>query len=66
MAKKAQEALGRKRIGLIADRGYYKGQEILDARRRACRRCVPKPLTSSSKADGRFSKADFVYDPQGR
>ena len=24
---------------------------------------VPKPLTSSAKADGRFGKQDFVYDP---
>ena len=31
MASKAQEGLGRKGIGLIADRGYYKGTEILDA-----------------------------------
>lgn len=29
MATKAQEGLGRKGIGLIADRGYYKGTEIL-------------------------------------
>jgi hypothetical protein len=33
------------------------------------RRChidaiVPKPLTSNSKADGRFDKRDFVYDAQ--
>ena len=25
---------------------------------------VPKPLTSGAKADGRFGKQDFVYDPQ--
>ena len=25
---------------------------------------VPKPLTSGSKADGRFDKRDFVYDPK--
>ena len=36
MAKKAQEALGRKGIGLIADRGCYKGPEI--AGKRAGRR----------------------------
>jgi transposase len=24
---------------------------------------VPKPLTSGAKADGRFGKQDFVYDP---
>jgi hypothetical protein len=25
---------------------------------------VPKPLTSGAKADGRFGKQDFIYDPQ--
>lgn len=25
---------------------------------------VPKPLTSGAKADGRFGKWDFVYDPE--
>lgn len=64
MAKKAQQALGRKRIGLIADRGYYKGQEILDSEKAGVQTCLPKPLTSSSTADGRFSKVDFVYDPK--
>jgi hypothetical protein len=25
---------------------------------------VPKPLTSNSKAEGRFDKRDFVYIPE--
>ena len=64
MAKKSQEALGRKGIGLIADRGYYKGPEILDSEQAGVQTFVPKPMTSSSKAEGRFGKADFVYDPR--
>ncbi len=64
MAKKAQDALGRRGIGLIADRGYYKGPEILDSERAGVQTFVPKPMTSSSKAQGRFGKADFVYDPR--
>jgi transposase len=64
MAKKAQDALGRRGIGLIADRGYYKGPEILDSERAGVQTFVPKPMTSSSKAEGRFGKADFVYDPR--
>ncbi len=27
---------------------------------------MPKPLTSNSKADGRFDKRDFVYDSRRR
>ena len=37
MASKAQEGLGRKGIGLIADRGYYKGTEILEAEKAGVR-----------------------------
>ena len=62
MARKAQEGLGRKGIGLIADRGYYKGTEILDAEKAGVQTLIPKPMTSGSKAEGRFSKADFVFD----
>ena len=62
MATKAQEGLGRKGIGLIADRGYYKGTEILDSERAGVQTYIPKPMTSASKAKGRFSKADFVFN----
>ena len=61
MAKKAQEALGRKGIGVLADRGYYKGQEIAECEKAGVNTCVPKPMTSSSKAEGRFGKMDFIY-----
>jgi transposase len=64
MAKKAQEGLGRQGIGLIADRGYYKGLEILDSEKAGVQTLIPKPMTSGSKAEGRFSKADFVFDAQ--
>jgi hypothetical protein len=43
MASKAQEGLGRKGIGLIADRGYYKGTRSLTPRRPACRPTFPSP-----------------------
>jgi len=62
MASKAQEGLGRKGIGLIADRGYYNGTQILDAEKAGVQTYIPKPLTSGARAEGRFSKADFVFD----
>jgi hypothetical protein len=61
MAGKTQQALGRKRIEVIADRGYYSGTEILEAERSGVNTYVPKPMTSNSKARGRFGKADFIY-----
>jgi len=61
MAKKAQEALGRKGIGVLADRGYYKGQEIAECEKAGINTWVPKQMTSTSKAEGRFGKMDFIH-----
>jgi hypothetical protein len=64
MAKEAQAAMGASDLTAIADRGYFKGEEILACETAGVTPLVPKPLTSGAKADGRFGKPDFVYDPQ--
>jgi transposase len=64
MAKQARRAVGAKELTVLADRGYFKGEEILDCERAHITTLVPKPLTSNSKADGRFDKRDFVYIAQ--
>ena len=61
MAKQAQAAMGRQELEVLADRGYYKGEEILACRTAGMMPFVPKPLTSGSKSEGRFGKQDFVY-----
>ena len=61
MAKLARDALGRKRMTVLADRGYFKGEEILQCAQEQITTLVPKPLTSGSKAEGRFDKRDFIY-----
>jgi transposase len=61
MAKQAQTAMGRKDLEVLADRGYFKGEEILACQTAGMTPLVPKPLTSGSKAEGRFGKQDFVY-----
>ena len=61
MAQQAQTATGRKDLEIVADRGYFKGEEILACQSAGMTPLVPKPLTSSSKAEGRFGKQDFVY-----
>ena len=61
MAQSSREALGKDRIELIADRGYFKGPEILACEQAGIKTYVPKPMTSNSKAEGRFGKADFIY-----
>lgn len=64
MANLARDATGQVNPTVLADRGYYKGEEILQCERQGIAALVPKPLTSNSKAEGRFDKRDFVYVPE--
>jgi hypothetical protein len=61
MAKQASAAMGSEELTAVADRGYYKGEEILACEQAGITAIVPKTLTSGSKAEGRFGKQDFVY-----
>ena len=62
MAVSAQDAMAADQIEAIADKGYYKGEEILACEEGGISVIVPKPLTSNAGARGRFDKADFSYD----
>ena len=64
MAKQARDATGTDQLTVLADRGYFKGEEILECEQAGINALVPKPLTSNSKAEGRFDKRDFVYIPE--
>ena len=61
MAEQARDATGKEDLDVVADRGYFSGEEILACEQAGITAYVPKPLTSNSKADGRFGKQDFVY-----
>jgi transposase len=61
MAGQARNALGSGDLEVLADRGYFKGEEILACEQAGITPFVPKPLTSGAKAAGRFGKQDFVY-----
>jgi hypothetical protein len=63
MAQQTREAIGGS-LTVLADRGYYKVTELLKCEDAGIDAIVPKPLTSNSKADGRFDKRDFVYDSE--
>jgi transposase len=63
MAQKAREAIGTTTLTAIADRGYFKGEEILACHEAGITPLVPKTMTSGAKAGNRFDKADFIYDP---
>lgn len=62
MASAAKDAMGKAKLKAVADRGYFSGPEITTATEAGIVPLVPRPMTSNAKAEGRFSKADFVYD----
>ena len=64
MAKLARAAMGAEELTVIADRGYFKGEEIVACHEAGIVAIVPKTTTSGAKADGRFDRADFIYDPE--
>jgi transposase len=61
MAGRAKAAMGLQALDVLADRGYFDGEEVLACQGIGVTPYVPKPLTSGSKAKGRFGKQDFVY-----
>jgi transposase len=61
MAGQAKAAMGVEALDVLADRGYFSGEEVLACEPLGVTPYVPKPLTSGSKAKGRFGKQDFVY-----
>jgi transposase len=61
MAAQARQAIGTGELTVVADRGYFKSEQILDCTNAGITPLVPKPLTSNSRAEGRFDKQDFIY-----
>jgi len=64
MAGEAKDAMGVDALEVLADRGYFDGEEIRACGPLGVTPILPKPLTSGSKADSRFGKQDFVYIPE--
>jgi hypothetical protein len=64
MAKAAKAVLRAKRLDAVADRGYFNSEEILACEQAGITVTLPKPMTSGAKAEGRFGKQDFVYQPE--
>ncbi len=61
MAEQARQAIGTEELTVVADRGYFKGEQILECTNAGITPLVPKTLTSNSRAEGRFDKQDFIY-----
>jgi hypothetical protein len=61
MAMETKAVLEIEKLDAVADRGYYKGEEILACQEAGITVTLPKPQTSHSAAKGRFGKQDFRY-----
>ena len=61
VAKHAKAVLQTDALEAVADRGYFSSPEILACHEAGITVTLPKPMTSSAKADRRFGRQDFVY-----
>ena len=61
MASQAKEVLAAEELEVVADRGYFKGEEILACEEDGISVYLPRPQTSRSVKKGLFSKRDFIY-----
>ena len=61
MALAARDAMGKRKLQAIADRGYYSGPGLKACEDAGVAAIVPKPMTSNARAEGRFDKTDFIY-----
>jgi len=61
MAVAARDVMTADEIEAVADKGYYKSQEILASEKAGISVTIPRSPTSNAGARGRFDKADFAY-----
>src|SRR5260370_35659630 len=61
MANQAKAALEAESLEAFADRGYFKGEEILACKAASITVTLPKPHTSGVESEGRFGKQSFLY-----
>ena len=61
VAKETKATLEVENLDVVADRGYFNSEEILACEKAGITVTLPKPMTSNSKAEGRFGKQDFRY-----
>ncbi|MGJ0484517.1 MAG: IS1182 family transposase [Methylomicrobium sp.] len=64
MAEQAKAAIEVSDLKVVADRGYFSSEEIRKCEEAGVTAFVPKCVRSGAKADGRFDKADFIYDKE--
>jgi hypothetical protein len=63
VAKQTKATLDCENLDVVADRGYFNGDDIVACDEDGITVTLPKPMTSAAKSEGRFGKQDFVYLP---
>lgn len=64
MAQRARTTMQAEHLEVVADRGYFSGEEIVACADAGITAYVPRPQTSNNQAKGLFGKRDFVYVPK--
>lgn len=64
MATQAKTAMDTAELTVVADRGYFSGEEIKKCEDNAIKTYLPKPQTSGNQAKGLYGKRDFIYKPE--
>ncbi len=64
MAQEAKTVLDTKKLKVVADKGYYNGEEIRNCELAGIVPYVAKPKTSPNKAKGLFDRSAFKYIKQ--
>jgi hypothetical protein len=61
MARQAKSAIGSEALTAVADRGYYRSEELRDCAEAKIEAYLPKPQTSGNQAKGQFGRDAFHY-----
>ena len=64
MGRKARDAIECEEVTVLADRGYYNGEEVLVCEGTGVLPYVPKTRTSGNAKRGLFTVQDFIYDAE--
>ena len=61
MARRAKAVLQGNHVNVLADRGYYNGDELRSCEDQNITAYVPNSATSHNKAKGQFDRSEFHY-----
>jgi transposase len=64
IAIQANEVLGCDDLCVLADKGYYKGEEILACNEAGLTTYLPRSKTSNNRAAGLYDRSEFIYNAE--